>query len=119
MNTTVMIVATRIKAVSGSYAKPRIRLTATVTMNCPITATWGDCHFGWTRAKIAGINRIRPMAKYVRLAAFDPELALAMAELTMARKTSTQPAPQAWRARMFSPGSPLPAATRPTVLAGP
>jgi hypothetical protein len=61
---------------------------------------------------------MRPRANQVLVAALAEALALAMAELAMARNTSTQPAPQAPRARA-SQGLPPPEAGNSANRSGP
>src|SRR5207247_95394 len=71
-----------------------------------------------TNAAMPGRRRIRPIAYRVRVAAFEPAFALAMAELAMARNTSTHPAPHTVRATE-SQGLPPPAAGNPAYLSAP
>ena len=61
---------------------------------------------------------MRPIANQVRVAALAAALELAIAEFATARKTSTQPAPQAPRARK-SQGLPSPALGNPANRSGP
>jgi len=56
-------------------------------------ALTGDRCLALTRARNEGNALIRPIAKDVRLDTFTPAFALAMVELTMARKTRIQNSP--------------------------
>src|SRR5712691_5081216 len=103
MNSTVMMVATRKNAVSGSYCSPSQIDTPTPTTSCAHTATRGDFHCGCRSVKLLGSNRTRPMANQVRVAAFDPAFALAIVELTMARNTNTHAPPHIARPRPSQP----------------
>src|SRR5436309_5892259 len=82
------------------------------------TETCGERYLGWVRCRMVGSRRIRPIAYRVRVAAFEPAFALAMAELAMARNTSTHPAPHTIRATE-SQGLPPPAAGNPAYLSAP
>jgi len=118
MITAVTMVPTTAKAVSGSYCRPSQTATPTPTTSCSTTATSGERQRGLTCSSILGSSRIRPIANQVRVAALAEALALAMAELATARKTSTQPAPQASRARK-SHGLLPPAVGNSANLSGP
>src|SRR3954447_2262094 len=55
-------------------------------------ATSGERYDGWTCAKGVGNSRMRPSENHVLVVAFELAFALATMELTIARKTTTQPA---------------------------
>src|SRR2546422_6234302 len=114
------MVATRTNATgNGPYFAPSHRDRNTPTTNWAKTATSGDFHRGWTWAKALGkTSRIRAMAYHVRVVALEAAFELAMAELAMARNTSTHPAPHTFRARK-SHGLPPPTPANPANLAGP
>src|SRR5438876_10146929 len=113
------MVATRTNATgNGPYFAPSHSDRNTPTTNWTKTATSGDFHRGWMWVKIDGKSRMRPIAYHVRVVALAAALELAMAELAMARKTSTQPAPQTLRARK-SHGLPPPTPAKPPNLDGP
>src|SRR5436309_13301653 len=101
MMTATSMVATRMNATGkGPYFAPRPRDRNTPTTNWANTATSGDFHRGWTWAKALGkTSRIGAMAYHVRAVAFEAAFALEMAVSTMARNTSTHPAPETFRAR--------------------
>src|SRR5579872_3494147 len=67
-------------------------------MNDATTASTGERCRGCTRASAAGNVWMRPIAKDIRVAMFTPALALAMVELTIARKTKNQNSPYRFRA---------------------
>src|SRR2546428_2015958 len=113
------MVATRTNATgNGPYLAPSHRERNTPTTNWTMTATSGDFHRGWTWAKTDGKRRIRPMAYHVRVVALAAAFELAMAELAMARNTSTHPAPHTFLARK-SHGLPPPTPANPANLLGP
>src|SRR4029450_3735472 len=118
MITAVTIVPTSANAVSGVYCSPSQSDTPTPTTSCVTTATSGDRQRGLTWASAVGRRRMRPIAHQVRVAALADALALAIAELATARNTSTQPAPQAPRARK-SHGLPSPALGNSANRSGP
>src|SRR6266545_5479033 len=100
------------------YCAPSQSETPIPITSCVHTAMCGDREEGWVRARTDGSSRIRPMENSVRVAALEPAFELAMAELAMARKTSTHPAPHAARARP-SHGFPPPEVANPPKRAGP
>src|SRR5438128_841442 len=114
------MVATSTKAFgNGPYLWPSHRESPTPTANWANTATSGDFQRGWTWAKALGkTSRIRAMAYHVLVVALEAAFELAMAELAMARNTSTHPAPHTFRARK-SQGLPPPTLANPANLAGP
>ena len=69
-------------------------------------ARTGERCLGWTRASAAGKARIRPIANDIRDAMFTPALALAIVELTIARKTKNQNSPYSVRAMPSQDASP-------------
>src|SRR2546425_5307714 len=93
------MVATRPKATgNGPYLWPNHSVMPTPITNWANTDTSGDRHLLLTWAKTEGRSRIRPMAYQVRVVAFAAAFEFAMAELAMARKTTTHPAPHTDRA---------------------
>src|SRR5438128_6357440 len=120
MMTATSMVATRMNATGkGPYLAPSHSDRNTPTTNWANTATSGDFHRGWTWAKALGkTRRIRAIAYHVRVVALEAAFELAMAELAMARKTSTQPAPHTFRASP-SQGFPPPKAANPANFVGP
>src|SRR6476659_7677022 len=90
---TVSVVASSANAVIGSYWNPSHSETPIPTQSCATVATDGERWVGCTRASDDGSRRMRPSAYHVRVAAFDPALAVAMVEFTMARNTSRNPTP--------------------------
>ena len=103
---------------NGPYLCPNHSATPTPTMNWAITATSGDLQRGWMWAKNPGRSRILPIAYHVRVVALAAAFELAMAELAMARNTTTQPAPHTDRA-IASQGFPPPKEANPPNVAGP
>src|SRR5262245_47857238 len=118
MMIAVSMVAISAKAVSGPYRLPSHSETTSANTNCAVTATYGDRLVGWTLANADGSSRILPIAYQVRVVALAAALALAIAELAMARNTTTQPAPHTWRASP-SHGLPFPNFAKPAILSGP
>src|ERR1700749_1926775 len=84
---------------TGLYASPRPSSTATVSTNDKMIASTGERCRGCTRASAAGNAWMRPIANDIREAMFPPALALAIVELTIARKTKNQKIPYRLRAR--------------------
>src|SRR5438105_6339552 len=113
MMMATLIVATRMNATgNGPYFAPSHSVRNTPVANCMNTAKSGDLHLGWMWAKTGGNSRIRPIAYHVRVVALEAAFEFAMAELAMARNTTTQPAPQTFRARA-SQGLPPPNEAKP------
>src|SRR5262245_25884730 len=69
------------------------------------------------RASAYGNAPMRPIAKAVRLATLTPALALAIVELTMARKTKNQKMP--YRSRATPSHELAPSVPKPENLSGP
>src|ERR1700694_6038791 len=90
---STMIVATKTKAVTGSYLKPRISGTARPITHCTSTATYGDLKRGWTAPRKRGSTRMRAKAYAMRVETFEPALELAIVELTIAKNTNTKKMP--------------------------
>src|SRR5215211_4078487 len=94
-----MIVPRIANARNGSlYWAPSHSATPRPITNWTNTATCGERYVACVRPRIAGSNRMRPIANHVRVAAFELAFELAMAEFAIARKTRTHPAPHAARA---------------------
>src|ERR1700742_758542 len=83
---------------TGLYVSPRPSRTATVSTNEAKIASTGERCRGCTRASAAGNAWMRPIANDIREAMFTPALALAIVELTIARKTKNQNSPYRFRA---------------------
>src|SRR5215467_13253054 len=118
MTIAVTIVAISANAVSGVYLAPSHSAITSAKTNCAVAATYGERRSGCSRVRAEGSRRIRPIAYQVRVVALAPALALAIAELAIARNTSTQPAPHTARASP-SHGLLLPNAGNCAILSGP
>src|SRR5450631_1394093 len=90
---STMIVASKMKPVVGPYLKPRMSGAASPTTHWIRTAIYGERYRGWSVLRKRGSMRMRPRAKAMRVETFEPALALAIVELTTARKTRTQKMP--------------------------
>src|SRR2546426_3033742 len=119
MMATSMVAPSTNATGNGPYFAPSHKDRNTPTTNWANTATSGDFHRGWMWAKIEGnTRRIRAIAYHVLVVALEAAFELAMAELAMARNTSTQPAPHTLRARK-SHGFPPPTPANPANFVGP